>query len=434
MLSDFKYRGVDGVEKVVPVVYGDLSRQVAAILKSNSENALPSAPRIAVYITDLEIDRERTGDSSFTSKIRMRERDVNEETHHYTTTQGLNYTVERLMPTPYKLTFKADVWATNTEQKLQILEQILVLFNPSFEIQTTDNFVDWTSLSVVELTDVVFSNRSIPVGTESEIDVATMEFQTPIWITPPAKVTRMGVIHTIITNIFTEPTGPLDAGFIYGKPDSVQYITPGRFGVLIIDNTARLLGPGEGVSEDEVPVKYGPNISWYKLLDLYGKFRSGVTRIHLKKADSTEVVGTMSVHPNDETLVMVNWDPDTFPTNTIIAGRGTIDAIIDPLTYGPEHPVATGLRFLLLEGIGDPINQDGPDEWKSLAGEDFITGPNNIIEWDGTKWVVVFDAASTTDVTYVTNLRTGIQYKWDGEVWTKSFEGEYREGHWRMVL
>jgi hypothetical protein len=434
MLSDFKYRGADGVEKVVPVVYGDLSRQVASILKSNSENTLPSAPRIAVYMTDLELDRNRLSDSSFTSKIRMKERDVDEGTHHYTTEQGINYTVERLMPTPYKLTLKADIWTTNTDQKLQILEQILVLFNPSFEIQTTDNYVDWTSLSVVELTDVILSSRSIPVGTESEIDIATLEFETPIYITPPAKVTRMGVIHTIITNIFTEPTGTTDPGFIFGKPDSVQYITPGRFGVLIIDNTARLLGPGENVSDDEVPVKYGPNISWYKLLDLYGKFRSGISRIHLKKADGTEVVGTMSVNPADETLVIVNWDADTFPTNTIIQGRSTIDAIIDPLTYNPEQPVATGIRFLLLEGIGDPINDDGPDGWKNLDNSDFITGPNNIIEWDGTKWTVVFDAANTNEITYVTNLRTGIQYKWDGESWTKSFEGEYREGHWRMVL
>ena len=55
------------------------------------------------------------------------------------------------MPTPYTLSMKADIWTSNTDQKLQLLEQILVLFNPALEIQTTDNYIDWTSLSVVYL-------------------------------------------------------------------------------------------------------------------------------------------------------------------------------------------------------------------------------------------------------------------------------------------
>jgi hypothetical protein len=73
------------------------------------------------------------------------------------------------------------------------MEQILMLFNPSLEIQTTDNYVDWTSLSVVNLENITFSSRTIPAGTESEIDIATLGFTTPIWITPPAKVKKLGV-------------------------------------------------------------------------------------------------------------------------------------------------------------------------------------------------------------------------------------------------
>lgn len=137
MLSNFKYKTADGLEKIVPVTYGDISRQVASILKDNSENKLPSAPRIAVYMSDLEMDRTRLSDATYTSKLHIRERDILEDgssaSGTYGTAQGLNYTVERLMPTPYKLTIKADIWSTNTDQKLQILEQILVLFNPSLE-------------------------------------------------------------------------------------------------------------------------------------------------------------------------------------------------------------------------------------------------------------------------------------------------------------
>jgi hypothetical protein len=35
---------------------------------------------------------------------------------------------------------------------------------------------------------------------------------------------------------------------------------------------------------------------------------------------------------------------------------------------------------------------------------------------------------------YITNLRTGIQYKWDSVQWLKSFEGEYLPGSWRLTL
>ena len=60
------------------------------------------------------------------------------------------------------------------EGKLQVLEQILCLFNPSLEMQTTDNFIDWTSITVVHLENVQWSSRSVPVGIDTEIDIATL--------------------------------------------------------------------------------------------------------------------------------------------------------------------------------------------------------------------------------------------------------------------
>jgi hypothetical protein len=111
------------------------------------------------------------------------------------------------MPTPYNLTVQVDVITSNFDQKLQIMEQILMLFNPSLEIQTTDNFVDWTSLTTVNLENITFSNRTIPVGTESTYDVFSLTFATPIYISPPAKVKRLGVITNIITSIFTDVDG-----------------------------------------------------------------------------------------------------------------------------------------------------------------------------------------------------------------------------------
>jgi hypothetical protein len=43
----FKWKSGDGAESTVPVMYGDMSRQVAAIIKENSENKMLNVPKIA---------------------------------------------------------------------------------------------------------------------------------------------------------------------------------------------------------------------------------------------------------------------------------------------------------------------------------------------------------------------------------------------------
>ena len=184
----------------VPVVYGDMTRQVANIIRQNSENALQYAPRIAAYVRELNYDRERMQNPYHVEKQHLRERDVLED-GTYSNKLGAGYTVEKVMPSPFRLEVTADIYSSNTDQKLQIMEQILYLFNPDFEIQKSDNYIDWTSLSYVELTGITFSSRSIPVGADTEIDVATMTFSMPIWLSPPVKVKKLGVVQKIIMSI-----------------------------------------------------------------------------------------------------------------------------------------------------------------------------------------------------------------------------------------
>src|SRR6056300_540746 len=103
LMSNFSVKDGAGNLKQVPVMYGDLTRQVANIIRDNSENKIPSAPRIAVYVSNLEMDRTRTADSSYVNKLNIRERAYDENNEEYLNFQGKNYTIERLMPTPYNL-------------------------------------------------------------------------------------------------------------------------------------------------------------------------------------------------------------------------------------------------------------------------------------------------------------------------------------------
>jgi hypothetical protein len=113
--------------------------------------------------------------------------------------------------------------------------------------------------------------------------------------------------------------------------------------------------------------------------------------------------------------------------------RNKIDYIIDPLNFNPTTiKSVNGVRVLLLGPIGSATNTDGADAWKNNNGTDFVAGENDIIEWTGTAWSILFDSSTQTDIKFTTNLNTGIQYKWTGSEWVKSIEGEYRNGAWRI--
>lgn len=455
----FKVQAGDGTEKAIPVMYGDLSRQVANIIKENSENKVPSVPRIACYITGLELDRNRLADASYISKVNIRERTYNEFDSSgdpiYENTQGGNYTVERLMPTPFTLTMKADIWTSNTDQKLQLLEQILVLFNPSLEIQTTDNYIDWTSLSVVDLGNSTFTSRSIPQGTENDIDICTLEFSMPIFISPPVKVKKLGVVEKIIMNIFNDDgtVKPLSE-ITFNDPDTTVVATGDNYSVLLLkasngnpfDYNVSIVSNSEVITNErlvtnEGPVKQGARIDWNMILQRYQAYRPGLSQIRFLQANGHELVGTFTINELDPTFLVVTLFEDLIPSNTVIAGKTTVNAIINPQTYNPivsfgsKASIPTGTRFLILEDVGSAMNTDGPDAWKGLANEDLIASANDIIEWNGSKWIVVFNTSSNTQApVYTQNLRTGIQYRWDGIQWLKSFEGEYTSGYWGFEL
>ena len=483
LMSNFYWKDGEGAERQIPVAYGDISRQVANQIAQNSEAVAPSVPRMAVYVTGLAIDNTRRADSSYVHKLHIKERRYDSAGNEYTDQEGKNYTVERLMPTPYMMTLNADIWSSNTDQKLQILEQLLVLFNPSLEIQTTDNYVDWTSLTTVTLTNVNWSNRSIPVGTDDDIDIATLSFDIPIFINPPAKVKRLGVITNIISSIFVEETGTIAQGLT--KPELNQYndidtIGTGSKYKLDIDSDGNVteLRENDGLEKGDADAVIATNYQDASVVVLDGKaelrrgeglepaawegyivalpfqFKDYVTTIKLRRADTGyEITGSVSVDPLYPQKLDIDFDIDSTPSDTLISGpngiRGNVDFIVNPYKFNPTQYLNTNPRILILEDINtsenvgqdvgetpDNYRYDGPYAWKDSAGEDtLIASAGDIIEWSGSKWEIVFDASEhESGLIYTTNLNTGIQYKYsnDEQYWTRSFDGLYPAGTWRL--
>ncbi len=445
ILSNFSVetgKGKDGAVnlRAVPVVYGDPTRQVANIIRNNSENALQYAPRIAAYVRELNYDRERMQNPYHIEKQHLRERGIDAD-GNYTNEMGAGYTIEKVMPSPFRMEVSADIWTTNTDQKLQIMEQILYLFNPDFEIQKTDNYIDWTSLSYVELTGTTFSSRTIPVGADSEIDVATLTFSMPIWLSPPVKVKKLGVVQKIIMSMYDDDGG-IAKGLIDGELMSRSYITPNNFGLLVTGNQLRLLGStgtnvksgGDGFATGaNEPNSYdpfetfGPAVNWKVLLDQYGKVTNGTSQIRLTQPNGNEIVGTIATSTLDDTILLYTIDGDTIPSNSLTA----VKKIINPATFDPGTP-ANGDRYLVINDVGDSTASFQSATWGSL-----VASVGDIIEYNGTtsKWNIAFDASNPDSTQhYVTNLNTGIQYRFNGTEWVKSYEGVYAQGNWSIVL
>lgn len=580
MLSNFQVEfgkdrnGTVALQRV-PVIYGDSSRQAAQIIRQNSENIMNSVPAMAVYISDLKYDRERVQSPTYIGKMSLRERYYDPSSGQYLTTQGDTLSVERLMPVPYKLTLKVDIWTSNTEQKLQLLEQLSILFNPALEIQSTDNYIDWTSLTYVLLTDTSWSSRTIPVGTENPIDITTMTFELPIFISAPALVKKMGVVQKIIASIYDADGNIDEAIFSENNLMSRQYITPLQYGVILLDNKLSLVKYNEpvvdplgnqvikeitenvaanntvivddtlGITEgmivsglafkgngsisgnirsnvitgvsthftsnlvngtslfyngqkigtvrtvindqsltlysntaanisgvgydyltavnygncvvlatngdtltasnlvtanigdrivfSEVTHKNGTNDPWRNLINVYGNLVNGTSQVRLEQFDGHELVGTVAYDPTDDTALLWTPDIDTLPTNTL----PPINAIIDPQSSRPNRDLQSlvnGTRYLLIRDYITPDGEQPTYNWMGIDNTPLRAYANDIIQYNGQHWSVVFDASQTIAVNYVTNLTTGIQYKWNGTAWSKSYEGYYEAGKWQLVL
>lgn len=425
----------------VPVRYGDASRQAQTILQNNSASDMPATPLMTFYITDLKYDRPRMQEPYFIDNIAVRQRTYDPDTDSYETTQGNAFTIERVMPVPYELTINLDIWTSNTNQKMQLLEQILTLFNPSLEIQSTDNYIDWTSLTVLYLKDVRWSSRSIPIGTDNPIDIATLSFTLPIWITPPAKVKKLGVVERIIASVYDAQGDLINAltnsDLLLGTR---QKFTPYGYQVLLIDGKLQALRYQQTIDAPNaslvLPDSPSSNLLWHSIIGLYGTLRPGISYVTLEQPDGTDVTGTVAYDPTDDRFLLFTVDEGTVPPNTL----SPINAVIDPLASGPNFGLpapVTGQRYLFTQATGsfDNPGLTNPDAWEGIEGEPLVANANDIVEYNGNYWEVSFDSTSSpNNLQYVTNITTELQYRWTGTTWVKSYQGLYPGGQWTLVL
>jgi hypothetical protein len=199
-------------------------------------------------------------------------------------------------------------------------------------------------------------------------------------------------------------------------------------------NTLTLFKKSDILAEDGT--KIGTPDQWQSLIDVYGKMTDGVSQARMQlyagydelagETTYNEVIGTIAQNPADPTQLLFNPDIDTLPANTL----PPINSIIDPTKVTVDaymlHPTM-GTRYMIIDDIG----QEGSSSqiWGTLVAK-----TNDIIQYNYSGWEVALNSSETNTVEYVTNLKTGTQYKWLNGQWSKAVEGLYSEGEWSIIL
>lgn len=174
--------------KRVPVTYGGMSRIVASLISKGDYLTNNSIPIMAVNVTGLELDPN------------------NKRTHRQADQRVVNKgsdlpvkVVNRLSGVPLILNFELSIYASSITEMYELLEQILLIFNPRVVIQKSTDIVDSEYITDVTL-EAISNDIQYPMGTDSRLVMQTLSFSAPIRISYPYGETD-NVIETITANV-----------------------------------------------------------------------------------------------------------------------------------------------------------------------------------------------------------------------------------------
>lgn len=177
-----KWNGNDESLISVPVHYGDPDRVVAAILANNTQNTPVRLPAMSAYMKGLSIATDRMHGVGV------------ERRNSHVPVGGLVpddiQVIYQRNPVPYMMEMELSVMTSNTDQMWQILEQIMVLFDPQLTIQTTDSLFDMSRVTSVTLTGGPTYENPYPAGQEKRYVKAVLTFEMPIYLSIPADVKK----------------------------------------------------------------------------------------------------------------------------------------------------------------------------------------------------------------------------------------------------
>lgn len=416
--DDDSEKGVESFRQI-PCIWGNLSRMGATWLNSNSENVAAAAPLMSLYITSLTPDPDyryspyHQEDTHFTTKVQN-------DDGSYVNKPANTYKVSQHMPSAYRMEFNVDILVANTNQKLEVLEQILGLFNPGFRIQINDSPFDIGKYAELMLTNIQWTSTSVPMGTSTDVEYATLTFEVkPVFINVPSKIRKSTIIKRIVTNLSVDNTkDELELSFEdlfenSGKVYDSIVVTPTDYSFKITKT--------DGIYYGEILDNADTTQNWEDIFSKYGETEQGDTWIRARRTediddDNYDIYMTYEKIDDNPKKIKLTMDEDSFKVPDLDA----VDKIINPNKKSPsEFGNEIGTRYLLSKDIDDE-NED----WGIHAKE------MSIIEKGTDGWFVSFDATTDNNEHYVVNLKTNDPYHYDGNIWTHYIIGTFQPKFW----
>lgn len=182
----------------VPIVYASMDRVAAAAATGHTQNKHIRLPMMSSNITGFDIATDRMkGTGSIDRQVFVPLGGVLPDDARV---------VRRRMAVPYDLTFDLHIYASNKDQQFQILEQIMPLFDPVLQIQTSESHLDTAKIVTVQLMSIN-NEENFPPGTESRQILTSIQFKVDAYITIPATVK-----NDVVRQVFARVSAISDGG------------------------------------------------------------------------------------------------------------------------------------------------------------------------------------------------------------------------------
>lgn len=409
IFSEFEVDMGKGVTKVVPCMMGDLSTIAAAALNRNSENTVLPLPLISVYITALQLNDEMRHAPWVDGRSQFTEKAVNDEGNRINK-PAYKWEIRQHMAVPFKLEFNVDIATSSLNQKMELLEQILVLFNPGFNIKVNKSPFDAHNQSFIKITNVQWSSKTPPdIPIDGAVEYSTLTFEIdPVWLGTPAKIKKQSLIQHIILNV--------DVGEKDQDNDFNSFFTD-RLVIKPTDyefEVYRELGQYYGRIIDT----NGVYMSWKDFFQIYPDINEEISNIRIRQDDDITNnmydIYSMFKTTSDDTVLELNIDERTIPETTL----PNVSKIINPAKIFPSC-VPEGTRYLIV---------DRPSDAWSLPNAD----AGDIIEFNGAYWIITFDASEAPEDTlhFIMNNAKNDVYKFVDGGWVNGVAGTYSYDFW----
>lgn len=182
----------------VPILYGSRDRVVSHIFSEQTQNKMLRLPIMSAQIIDMDLARDRlAGQNQERKEVKLkRGGTIPDDLQQHA----------MLKPVPYEVSMEVAINTSNTDHHFQILEQLLLLFNPSIQIQVSDAYGNQQSHIEVFLMSINL-DENYPAGTETRIVSSTLNFQYIMYLASPVNL-RDEIIKSIQLRIAaTNDTG-----------------------------------------------------------------------------------------------------------------------------------------------------------------------------------------------------------------------------------